>query len=103
LNNFISPLKIPLYIDMQLYTLNPFILRTNILIAGFIRTISRREGYRSTGGHKITASAIAKELGILKENDLTLTGSRFDSLEDGNLRIRLKGFRFMPGFTLSIN
>ena len=98
-----SPLKIPLYIDMQLYTLNPFILRTNILIAGFIRTISRRERYRSTGDHKITASAIAKELGILKENDLTLTGSRFDSLEDGNSRIRLKGFRFMPGFTLSIN
>ena len=27
-----------------------------------------------TGDHKITASAIAKELGILKENDLTLTG-----------------------------
>lgn len=42
-----SPLKIPLYTDMQLYTLNPFILRTNILIAGFILTISRREGYRS--------------------------------------------------------
>jgi len=31
---------------MQLYTLNPFILRTNILIAGFILTISRCEGYR---------------------------------------------------------
>lgn len=35
-----------------------------------------------TGDHKVTASAIAKELGILKENDLTLTGSELDSLED---------------------
>lgn len=35
-----------------------------------------------TGDHKITASAIAKELGILKENDLTLTGSELDTLSD---------------------
>ncbi|AKB49757.1 Cation-transporting ATPase, E1-E2 family [Methanosarcina barkeri str. Wiesmoor] len=35
-----------------------------------------------TGDHKITASAIAKELGILKANDLTLTGSELDRLED---------------------
>lgn len=35
-----------------------------------------------TGDHKITASAIARELGILKENDLTLTGSELDDLED---------------------
>ena len=35
-----------------------------------------------TGDHKVTASAIAKELGILKENDLILTGSELDSLED---------------------
>jgi Ca2+-transporting ATPase len=35
-----------------------------------------------TGDHKITASAIAKELGILKENDLILTGSELDSLGD---------------------
>ncbi len=35
-----------------------------------------------TGDHKITASAVAKELGILKENDLTLTGSELDSLGD---------------------
>lgn len=35
-----------------------------------------------TGDHKITASAIAKELGILKENDLTLTGSELNSLGD---------------------
>jgi Ca2+-transporting ATPase len=35
-----------------------------------------------TGDHKITASAIAKELGVLKENDLTLTGSELDRLND---------------------
>lgn len=35
-----------------------------------------------TGDHKITASAIAKELGILKENDLILTGSELDNLGD---------------------
>lgn len=35
-----------------------------------------------TGDHKITAAAIARELGILKENDLTLTGSELDDLED---------------------
>lgn len=35
-----------------------------------------------TGDHKITAASIAKELGILKENDLTLTGSELDSLGD---------------------
>nr|WP_329956819.1 calcium-translocating P-type ATPase, SERCA-type [Methanosarcina barkeri] len=35
-----------------------------------------------TGDHKVTASAIAKELGILKKNDLTLTGSELDSLSD---------------------
>lgn len=35
-----------------------------------------------TGDHKVTAAAIARELGILKENDLTLTGSELDSLEE---------------------
>lgn len=35
-----------------------------------------------TGDHKITAAAIARELGILKENDLTLTGSELNNLED---------------------
>ncbi|MCQ1534309.1 calcium-translocating P-type ATPase, SERCA-type [Methanosarcina sp. KYL-1] len=33
-----------------------------------------------TGDHKITASAIARELGIFGENDLILTGSELDSL-----------------------
>nr|WP_269850311.1 HAD family hydrolase [Methanosarcina horonobensis] len=43
-----------------------------------------------TGDHKITAAAIARELGILKENDLTLTGSELDSLEDKEFEDRVE-------------
>ncbi|MDM7917879.1 MAG: HAD-IC family P-type ATPase, partial [Methanosarcina sp.] len=35
-----------------------------------------------TGDHKVTAAAIARELGILNENDLTLTGAELDDLEE---------------------
>jgi Ca2+-transporting ATPase len=35
-----------------------------------------------TGDHRITAAAIAREIGILKEKDLTLTGSELDGLEE---------------------
>jgi Ca2+-transporting ATPase len=35
-----------------------------------------------TGDHKVTAAEIARELGILKENDLTLTGAELDDLEE---------------------
>ncbi|AKB38565.1 Cation-transporting ATPase, E1-E2 family [Methanosarcina siciliae C2J] len=43
-----------------------------------------------TGDHKITAAAIARELGILKENDLTLTGSELDSLEETEFEERVE-------------
>lgn len=43
-----------------------------------------------TGDHKITAAAIARELGILKENDLTLTGSELDSLGDSEFEGRVE-------------
>jgi len=43
-----------------------------------------------TGDHKITASAIAKELGILKENDLTLTGSELDNLRDAEFEEKVE-------------
>nr|WP_269746781.1 calcium-translocating P-type ATPase, SERCA-type [Methanosarcina vacuolata] len=43
-----------------------------------------------TGDHKITASAIAKELGILKENDLTLTGSELDNLGDAEFEDKVE-------------
>ncbi|MDD4521414.1 MAG: cation-translocating P-type ATPase [Methanosarcina sp.] len=43
-----------------------------------------------TGDHKITASAIAKELGILKEEDLTLTGPELDSLGDAEFEDKVE-------------
>ncbi|MBI4322597.1 MAG: calcium-translocating P-type ATPase, SERCA-type [Chloroflexi bacterium] len=35
-----------------------------------------------TGDHKLTAVAVARELGLLKEDDLTLTGTELDGLRD---------------------
>jgi len=43
-----------------------------------------------TGDHKVTAAAIARELRILKENDLTLTGTELDSLEDGEFENKVE-------------
>lgn len=38
-----------------------------------------------TGDHVVTASAIAKELGILTEGDLAITGKELDAMTDGEL------------------
>ncbi len=38
-----------------------------------------------TGDHKITAAAIAKEIGILQEGDMVLTGAELDELGDAGL------------------
>lgn len=38
-----------------------------------------------TGDHKITAVAIAKQIGIFKENDMALTGMELDALTDEEL------------------
>jgi len=35
-----------------------------------------------TGDHKLTAMAVAKEIGIMKENSIVLTGSELDNLND---------------------
>lgn len=43
-----------------------------------------------TGDHKITAQAIAKEIGIWHEGDAVLTGAEIDSLTDVELSDRLK-------------
>lgn len=43
-----------------------------------------------TGDHKITAQAIAKEIGIWHEDDEVLTGSEIDSMSDAELSDRLK-------------
>ena len=39
-----------------------------------------------TGDHIITAKAIAKELGILNQNDLAITGSELDKMPDNILK-----------------
>jgi Ca2+-transporting ATPase len=43
-----------------------------------------------TGDHKITASAIAKEIGILQEGDLAVEGLELDKMSDEELNSKLK-------------
>ncbi len=43
-----------------------------------------------TGDHKVTASAIAKEIGILKEGDRALEGAELEHISDEELRAMVK-------------
>lgn len=43
-----------------------------------------------TGDHKITATAIAKEIGIFKNGDLAITGAELDSMSDQELDATLE-------------
>lgn len=43
-----------------------------------------------TGDHKITASSIAKEIGILKEGDLAITGSELSKLTDSEFSKKIE-------------
>ena len=45
-----------------------------------------------TGDHIVTASAIAKELGILKENDKAITSQELDKLSDEYLKDHIKEY-----------
>ncbi len=50
--------------------------------------LCRRAGIKPvmiTGDHVVTASAIAKELGILEEGDMAITGSQLDAMTDSEL------------------
>ena len=38
-----------------------------------------------TGDHVVTASAIARELGIMKDGDRALTGAEVDAMTDSEL------------------
>ncbi len=44
-----------------------------------------------TGDHVITASAIAKELGIKEENDDAITGAQLDAMSDEELKQKVRG------------
>ena len=46
-----------------------------------------------TGDHKLTAMAIAREMGILEKGDLALTGEELDALTDAELRERVEQIR----------
>lgn len=43
-----------------------------------------------TGDHKTTAAAIAKDIGIMQEGDLALTGQELDALSDAELKKKLE-------------
>lgn len=45
-----------------------------------------------TGDHIITASAIAKELGILRDNDLAITGSEIEKMSQSDLEKRIHSY-----------
>ena len=77
-------------------------IEKNIVFAGLIGMIDPpREGVKDavkvckkagiktvmiTGDHIATAKAIAKDLGILKTNDLAITGAELDKISDDDLR-----------------
>ena len=44
-----------------------------------------------TGDHKLTATAIAKELGIFREGDRAVTGTELEAMSDGDLYDNVKG------------
>ena len=43
-----------------------------------------------TGDHKTTAAAIGRDIGIMEENDLALTGKELDDLTDEELDEKLE-------------
>ena len=55
--------------------------------------ICRRAGIKPvmiTGDHVVTASAIAKDLGILQEGDLAITGAELDAMNDEELDAKVE-------------
>lgn len=55
--------------------------------------VCRRAGIKPvmiTGDHVVTASAIAKELGILEDGDLAITGAELDAMNDSELDEKIR-------------
>lgn len=54
---------------------------------------AKRAGIRPvmiTGDHKITATAIAKQIGIFEEGDLAVTGPELDAMSDEELDSKIR-------------
>lgn len=54
---------------------------------------AKRAGIRTvmiTGDHKITASAIAKQIGIFEEGDIAVTGAELDAMSDQELEQKIE-------------
>lgn len=61
---------------------------------------ARRAGIKPvmiTGDHKITAVAIAKQIGIYEDGDMALTGEELDALSDEELARDITRYLYMPG------
>lgn len=55
-----------------------------------------------TGDHKVTATAIAKQIGIYHDGDIALTGAELDNISDKELGDILEKYRYMQGCRLRI-
>ena len=55
-----------------------------------------------TGDHKITASAIAKQIGILRDGDRAIEGLELDKMSDEELKNNIEHISVMLEFLLSI-
>ena len=54
---------------------------------------AKRAGIRPvmiTGDHKITATAIAKQIGIFEEGDMAVTGVELDAMSDAELDSKIE-------------
>ena len=54
---------------------------------------AKRGGIRTvmiTGDHRVTASAIARQIGILQDGELALSGHELDEMDDGALDQKLE-------------
>lgn len=83
-------------------------LESNLTYAGFVGMIdppreeskaavqtAKEAGIKTvmiTGDHAITASAIAREIGIFNEGDQTITGIQLDTMSDEELRENVKNY-----------